>query len=391
MATESVVDAALVALGSEDRQMQALAVTRLLGVVDAHWSQLDHALDTITHLANTPSFPQHESAALLAARTLFHLGDYPAALQYALSAGTLFDLGYPSIFVNTLVSFAVQQYIAGLPDRSGSGAGGASGQATGPATAGAPSAGRSSVGAPGGRVGDPLPRLVISLFDKALESRNYELAGGIALEARHPEWLTRVLGAAAEADTAPDQPALAQLLTFTTQAVRMLDAPWPVRQPFLDVTLRYWRAHPAPNWPIVLWCLCTLDAAAATADLLTSLVLDEPEEGGRVTGKGGSGLTTIAVAAAAGLDEGARRALGYQLAFLIAESESQDFCARVRKHLPPPETETETAPGPAEAAAPSGVGDDPANWVGLALDRRPRRTRRGRRTRSRRATARNRI
>lgn len=94
----------LALLEEGDIDYQIYAIDQLQQVVDLEWATIAEKLDLIKKLADDESFHYHPQAALLAARTLYRLGDFDTAVDYAVKSGKLFDSKAKDDFSTTIKS-----------------------------------------------------------------------------------------------------------------------------------------------------------------------------------------------------------------------------------------------------------------------------------------------
>ena len=129
-------------LEEEQTQLQVAALTNLNKVIDTHWAEVASSISVIEAMYEDEFFAQRELAALLAskvrrapdprrppmvlfpqglavcpqkqdlrsvpldtsAQVFYHLGELDDALNYALCAGSLFDVNETTDFVQTMLS-----------------------------------------------------------------------------------------------------------------------------------------------------------------------------------------------------------------------------------------------------------------------------------------------
>ncbi|KAK2198375.1 bifunctional Kelch-type beta propeller/Calcineurin-like phosphoesterase domain [Babesia duncani] len=94
------------------------AATRVFGLeqldklIDEFWPEAADGLDVIEHLYEDSRFVARELAALVASKIYYHLEQYPMALQYALAAGSRFNINKACDYTHVIVAKAVAEYIA---------------------------------------------------------------------------------------------------------------------------------------------------------------------------------------------------------------------------------------------------------------------------------------
>lgn len=116
VAIESIVPSsaapALSLLEEPEPLLQAYALRSLNALADSFWPEISGAVDKIQELSEDETFKERNLAAIVAAKVNFHLGSLDEALQYALSAGDLFDVDAETEFANTLRARCIDEYIA---------------------------------------------------------------------------------------------------------------------------------------------------------------------------------------------------------------------------------------------------------------------------------------
>lgn len=168
----------LAMLEEQENQIKAHALTKLDAVVPDFWAEIAESLPDIESLYEDEAFPQRQLAALVASKVYFYLGELKDALEYALGAGTLFDVEEGSDFTETLVAKAIDEYCAIHVKRSD--------QALAEER-GAPSDGEAVV------LDSRLVELVERLVASSLQKRAYQAVMGIAIEARRLDMVESVI------------------------------------------------------------------------------------------------------------------------------------------------------------------------------------------------------
>jgi len=91
-------------LEEDQTQLQVAALTSLNKVIDTHWAEVASSISVIEAMYEDEFFAQRELAALLASKVFYHLGELDDALNYALCAGSLFDVNETTDFVQAMLS-----------------------------------------------------------------------------------------------------------------------------------------------------------------------------------------------------------------------------------------------------------------------------------------------
>ncbi|VEU21992.1 DEKNAAC102970 [Brettanomyces naardenensis] len=111
MATITSAAPYLSLLGESDPQLKTYALESLNSVADELWAEIANDITEIEELYEDHSFSRRQLAALLASKVYYNLGDYEAAVKYALLAGPELDLSNGSEYVETIVSHCIEQYV----------------------------------------------------------------------------------------------------------------------------------------------------------------------------------------------------------------------------------------------------------------------------------------
>ena len=98
-------------LGESDPQLKTYALESLNSVADELWAEIANNISDIEELYEDHTFGKRKLAALLASKVYYNLGDYQAAVKYALLADSELDLDKKSEYVQTIVSHCLEQYI----------------------------------------------------------------------------------------------------------------------------------------------------------------------------------------------------------------------------------------------------------------------------------------
>ncbi|QPG73265.1 hypothetical protein FOA43_000573 [Brettanomyces nanus] len=111
MATITSAAPYLSLLVDSNPQLKTYALESLNTVADELWAEIANYITEIEELYEDHSFARRQLAALLASKVYYNLGDYEAAVKYALLAGSELDLSKKSEYVETIVSQCIEQYI----------------------------------------------------------------------------------------------------------------------------------------------------------------------------------------------------------------------------------------------------------------------------------------
>ncbi|EDQ88303.1 uncharacterized protein MONBRDRAFT_32955 [Monosiga brevicollis MX1] len=224
---------ALALLHDDDQQLQEFGIEKLLELVDDFWAEIADDIATIEELYENEMFPKRDKAALLAAKVYYHLGAMADSLRFAMHAGKAFDLSEQSLFVNTLISEAIDTYSS------------------------LRQAGRAE------EVPAALETTVDRMFDQCIKDDNIREAVGVALEARRIDTIQQALAAA---NNAPD------VLEYTFNAVMTLVTSRAFRDEVLEILADVYSNVAKPDYVELCRCHVALGQADRLASLLHTLV-----------------------------------------------------------------------------------------------------------------------
>ncbi|KXZ53596.1 hypothetical protein GPECTOR_6g513 [Gonium pectorale] len=148
-------------LDEPNDDLKQYALSHLSKVVHDYWFQISGSIGSVEALYEDDDFPHRELAALVASKVFYHLGELDDALNYALGAGTLFDVEEGSEYVTTLVARCLDQFFAKRVKQ-------AEGRGEEAEVA----------------IDPRLTAIVERMLDKCLAAGQYEQAIGVALEGR---------------------------------------------------------------------------------------------------------------------------------------------------------------------------------------------------------------
>ena len=94
----------LALLGEPDSTLKSYALSSLNQVVDQLWAEIANNITELEELYEDDSFDRKELAALVISKVYYNLGDFDAAVKYALYAGNEFNLEEKSQYMETIVS-----------------------------------------------------------------------------------------------------------------------------------------------------------------------------------------------------------------------------------------------------------------------------------------------
>ncbi|KAH9944140.1 D-isomer specific 2-hydroxyacid dehydrogenase [Epithele typhae] len=272
--SQSSAAGVLALLSDPEPLLKQYALKALNQLVPQFWAEISEHIALIESLYEGEGLPQeaHDSAALLASKVYYYLGEYDEALSFALGAGSAFvaDSRNPGAgeYVETVVSKAIDRYISSRNAEQSE-----------------------------GRIDPRLQGIIEGIFGRCIEDGEYRQAIGIALESRRLDIIKSIY----------EQTRDTTLLSYAMEAV--LDTAFPLA--YRDQVLKFlFPLFPAPTGDAktahvyaLTRILVTLNSPEMTINFFTSLVP-------------------------------AQKLLAYQFAFDLVEGGGQDFLEVVRKDLP---------------------------------------------------------
>ncbi|EME29798.1 26S proteasome regulatory subunit N2 [Galdieria sulphuraria] len=258
---------ALNELSESEPLLQVHALRVLNSVVDYSWPEISSYVPKIQALSESPSFPEPELAALVAAKVLFYLGDIDQALEYALMAGDKFDVTEETEFSQTLRSRCIDLYVE---LKSGSGP---------REKEHLPSFTHSSVEsnqASSSTVKEAnfpvLERVVEDVFDDCLKKNETFEAVGIAIECRRLDKLKDAVA------TETDPLRVPLILDYCFRCSQGLVASKAYRTEVLYALVELYEKQPTPDYVSICKCLGFLEDAKRVAEILVRLLKEENEQ-----------------------------------------------------------------------------------------------------------------
>nr|GAT44102.1 predicted protein [Mycena chlorophos] len=265
----------LALLSEQDHTFKQHALDNLIALVPQFWAEISEQIALIESLHENDEIPKktRDSAALLASKVYYFLGEYDESLSFALGAGPAFEeqirANGSEEYIETVLSKAIDRYIQLRMDEQ---------------------SGKEKMDA-------RLQSVIENIFLRCIQERELKQAIGIALEARRLDVIERIY----------TQTKDTSLLSYAMEGV--LDTGFSLS--YRDQVLTFlFPLFPRPvagdNSPHVhalTRLLVTLSNPSLTVSFITSLV---PKE----------------------------KLLAYQFAFDLVEGGSQDFLESVRTGLP---------------------------------------------------------
>lgn len=281
--------------------VKAFALTKLDQIVNEFWPEIADSILKIEILHEDESFPlpQRQLAALVASKVYYHLGAFEDSLQFALGAGSLFNLTQRNEYVETTLAKCLDHYIqarTALPD----------GKET--------------------KIDSRLEKIVEQMFEQCFGDKQFKQALGIALETRRMDMFESSIMLSDN---------VTEMLAYAFRVAMTLIGQRSFRDQILRSLVGLYRGLPNPDYVNMCQCLIFLDDPLDAAKLLERLSKDSSEN----------------------------QIMAYQIAFDLYESATQNFLTRVlnelkktqKAYLPAPATVTPAATTSA-AAAEGGAG-----------------------------------
>jgi 26S proteasome regulatory subunit N2 len=97
----------LALLDDPEPELKGFALQNLNEVVDDFWAEISESVSKLEELHEDKDFPHRELSALVVSKVFYHLGGYEMSRDYALGAGSLFDISSSSEYVETIVGTAL--------------------------------------------------------------------------------------------------------------------------------------------------------------------------------------------------------------------------------------------------------------------------------------------
>lgn len=221
-------------------------------------------------------FVQNELAGLVASKVFYHLGSFEDALTYALGAGNLFDVNARTEYVETIIAkcidFYIQQRVAAID---------------------AADEAKSVDAKP---VDARLEVIVNRMIQRCLDDGQYRQALGIALETRRMDIFEAAI-------TRSDD--INAMLAYAFQVAMSLIQNRAFRNTVLRCLVKLYRSLAVPDYVNMVQCLIFLEDPLAVAEILDKLTTSND-------------LDVL---------------MGYQIAFDLYESATQQFLTQVLQAL----------------------------------------------------------
>lgn len=225
-------------LSESQLEVKCHAIRTLNSIVDYFWPEIADITSRLEHFALDATFPEHQLAALVLSKVFFHMEKWDESIRLALLAGPLFDIGSKDEFNRTILTKAIDRYVA---DKA------------------------HNFGCPGkARVISPaLEETVERMIKNCLELQDYKQIIGIAIDSCRLDVLQTVLRAA---EPVQEHLKYAQrvLLTHT----RSLD----FQQRILGLLIEIAEVQAEPDYIFVCDCLVSTQDVSKCSSILGELL-----------------------------------------------------------------------------------------------------------------------
>lgn len=253
-------------------ELKAFALRKLDDIVNEFWPEISESIEKIEVLYEDKQFNQNELAGLVASKVFYHLGSFEDALTYALGAGELFDVNARNEYVDTIIAKCIDFYIqqrVAFIDK--------------PLEA--------------KPVDARLEAIVNRMIQRCLDDGQYRQALGIAVETRRMDII--------EAAITRSGDDIYSMLGYAYQVTLSLIQNRAFRNEVLRCLVKLYRSLEVPDYVNVCQCLIFLEDPLSVAEILDKLTTSFPLE----------------------------VLMGYQIAFDLYESATQQFLTQVLQAL----------------------------------------------------------
>eukprot|EP00195_Chlamydomonas_chlamydogama_P008069 CAMPEP_0202901100 /NCGR_PEP_ID=MMETSP1392-20130828/13237_1 /ASSEMBLY_ACC=CAM_ASM_000868 /TAXON_ID=225041 /ORGANISM="Chlamydomonas chlamydogama, Strain SAG 11-48b" /LENGTH=1014 /DNA_ID=CAMNT_0049587599 /DNA_START=141 /DNA_END=3185 /DNA_ORIENTATION=+ len=260
----------LALLDEHNDDLKRHALINLDKVVHDYWFQISGSIASVEALYEDDEFTHRELAALVASKVFYHLGELDDALNYALGAGTLFDVNDQSEYVQTLIARCLDRYfecrIRQVEHKEAV------------------------------EIDPRLTAIVERMLDRCCEQGQCEQAVGVAVEARRLDKLEEVITRSSE---------MVKTLKYSLRVSQELVINRDFRQQVLRLLIKLYERVEQPDYVDICQCLMFLDDSAEVANILSKLLHGSEDD----------------------------ELLAYQVCFDLVENEMQSFLIKVQNHL----------------------------------------------------------
>lgn len=297
MAGLTSVGGLLALLDEPQDEVKVAALRKLNTVLDEFWAEIADAISKIEVLYEDPAFKARELAALVASKVYYHLNEYHDSMTFALGAGSLFDVGEKSEYVETLITKCIDEYTSLRVKQY------------------------EAKEEPPVEIDPRLEAIVNNMFNRCFRDGKYKQALGIALEARRLDKVEEALR------NAPDLP---EMLAYTFKICLDVITNRDFRLTVLRILVKVYHTLRVPDYVSICQCHIFLDDTTAVTEILEKLIKGDEDN----------------------------VLLAYQIAFDLCGNATQQFLLQVRQKLggaPPAAISADAAPiaTPSDAPQPT--------------------------------------
>jgi len=102
----------LALLQEEDNDIKSIALNKLDILVDEFWAEISDYISELEGLYKIKAIPdKQELISLILSKIYYNLEDYDSAIEWALEAGSNFNILEKSQYVNTILQRIIEKYI----------------------------------------------------------------------------------------------------------------------------------------------------------------------------------------------------------------------------------------------------------------------------------------
>ena len=102
----------LALLQEEDVDIKSVALDKLNILVDEYWAEISDYISEFENLYKRKEIPvKQELISLILSKIYYNLEDYDSAIEWALEAGSKFNILEKSQYVNTILQRIIEKYI----------------------------------------------------------------------------------------------------------------------------------------------------------------------------------------------------------------------------------------------------------------------------------------
>jgi 26S proteasome regulatory subunit N2 len=103
----------LAMLQEEDVEIRSHVLDKINLLVDEYWAEISDYITNLENLFKNKEVPEkQELIALILSKIFYNLEDYDSAIDWALEAGSIFNILERSQYINTLLKKIIEKYIS---------------------------------------------------------------------------------------------------------------------------------------------------------------------------------------------------------------------------------------------------------------------------------------